>query len=241
MTSGQKKFAYGLFYLIIIALAVWAFWPSAEIIPPACSGPSCGTGQPLPLQTQSVGIFGSASARRAVALASVSNPNKDFGFNFSYEFRILDKNGGTTAVIPGNEAIYPSETKYLLGVYDAGQSNLADVADKTEFAITSFDSVPASNFLKPDLILSSGPSIRIEADGVSVSATVKNRGSFPAQNVKAVVIVNNKYGDPIFAAQTLLREILGFSESSLLLSLPADDSIVKSIDIPKTEVFLSAE
>jgi hypothetical protein len=176
-----------------------------------------------------------------VSLAEVSNLNGDLGLNFSYEFRILDKGRGTTAVISGNGLIYPSETRYLLGVYDAGQANLADVADGMEFRITSSSSVPAVSLLKPNLVFNLGPSIRMESDRMVVSATLKNLSSLSVENIRIVAILNNKYGDPVFAAQTLLRQAAGFSETPFEISMPPDEVIKNAVDPSETALFINLE
>src|SRR3989344_3915325 len=99
MARGQKKFLYGLFYLVIFGLIVLAFLPAPE--KPA---PEPAADKILPLQTQidSAKLFRSESAERLVIIAGVRNPNSDYGVSrFSYEFDILRKDGGIFKTISG--------------------------------------------------------------------------------------------------------------------------------------------
>ena len=159
MSRGQKKFLYGLFYIIIFGLIVWAFIPSSNIPAPVCSGSSCGTNQPLPLQVSGMPrVFISESTHRIVLLGQVTNPNPDLGAQtFSYDFLIFNRDGTTIASVPGSGNIYPSETKYILSVYDAGNLDLSLVADRPGLEVKNADFRPAAGFLKPNLILTSGP------------------------------------------------------------------------------------
>jgi|GEM_PF-1618826 len=244
MMRGQKKFIYGLFYLLVLATIVWAFWPSAKVpVPPVCSGPSCGTSQPLPLQVSGVPqMFASKITHRVVLLGQVTNPNSDYGASaFSYQFYIFDRNGKTISLVPGNGVIYPSETKYILGVYDAGSADLSSIAERPGFEINNASLEPAGNFLKPDLALSSGPSVQLNADSIVVSGTLKNQGSSLARNVSIIALLSNKYSDPLFAAQTLISNLAGFEEIAFQIPFPADQQVVESVATDKTQVFLSTE
>lgn len=238
MTRGQKKFLYGLFYIIVLGLIVWAFIPSPIAPAPVCSGPLCETNQPLPLQLSGVPqIFKSESTHRVVVLGQVTNPNPDFGASaFSYDFLIFDRDGKTLASVPGNEIVYPSETKYILGIYNAGNADLSLITERPGFEIKSADFRPAAEFVKPDFSLVSGSETKIASDGIRVSGKIKNSGSFPAGEAKIIGILADKYGDPLFAGQTAVPGISGFGEADFGIYFPAEKTVLDRLDIGKTSV-----
>ncbi len=240
MTRGQKKFAYGLLYAVVIGLVVLALIPKSHTPAPACSGSSCGTIGPLPLQTESVQLFKSESTHRIVTLAEVVNPNADYGANsFSYEFDISDRDGGPLTSVSGSNDIYPDETKYIVGVYNAGNADLSLVSDTPVFKIYPPDFQPAAGFLKPNLALTSGPETDVSSNGIKVTGKVKNQGASSVSEVEIVSILQDKYGDPVFAAQTVIQGLEAFEELPFEVDFPADLATVQKIDSTKTAVFLS--
>ncbi|MEK7626718.1 MAG: hypothetical protein AAB399_00940 [Patescibacteria group bacterium] len=242
MTRGQKKFLYGLFYVIVLGLIIWAFIPSPIVPVPVCSGPSCGTNQPLSLQVSGVPqMFKSEGTHRVVALGQVTNPNPDFGASvFSYDFLIFDRDGKTIASVPGSEIIYPSETNYILGIYDAGKTDLSSIAERPGFEIKSANFRPAAEFLKPEFSPVSGYETKIASDGIRVSGKVKNLSSFPIGEAKVIGILGDKYGDPLFAAQTTVSGITGLGEADFEIYFPAEKAILDRLDMGKTSVFFYA-
>ena len=242
MTRGQKKFSYGLFYIIVLGLIVWAFIPSSNAPTPVCFGPSCGTNQPLPLEVSGVPqMFKSESAHRVVVLGQVTNPNSDYGASvFSYDFLIFDRDGKTIASVPGNEIIYPSESKYILGIYDAGKADLSLIQERPGFEIKSADFRPAAEFVKPDFSVISGSETKIASDGIRVSGKMKNLRSFPAGEAKIIGILTDKYGDPLFAGQTAVPGISGLGEADFEIYFPAEKAIIDRLDINKTSVLFYA-
>jgi hypothetical protein len=186
-------------------------------------------------------MFVSKSTHRIVMLGQVTNPNADYGASsFSYQFLIFDRNGKTISSVPGSEAIYPSETKYVLGVYDAGGTDLSSIAERPGLEVINANFESASSFLKPDLALVSGPSVQSNTDGIIVSGMLKNRGSSLARNVKAIALLMGKY-EAVFAAQTLIPSLAGFGETTFQISFPADQSIMGSLAPDKTQIFFSTE
>ena len=242
MTRGQKKFLYGLLYLIILVLVVWGIVPKSPV-QPACVGFSCGINQPLPLQlTEAARIFKSESVKSGILLASVQNPNADYGADaFSYEFTVSEKNGGVVAQISNIGNIYPGETRYIIGFYDTAGLDLKMVADQPDFKIIETNFRPAAGFLKPDLSLSSDLATQVGSAGIKVTGNLKNQSSFAVQNVKALALLENKYGDPIFAAQTIIQQVGGFKATPFEVSFPADQSIVENLVPDRTQVFFYAE
>lgn len=243
MTRGQKKFAYGFFYLIILGFIIWIFIPSSNAPrPPVCSGLSCPA-EPLPLQVSGAPqIFKSESAHRVIVLGQVTNPNPDYGADtFSYNFKIFDRDGKTIASVLGSEKIYPAETKYILGSDDVGSADISSLAERPGFEIGNANFRPAAGFLKPNWILTSSPVTQIDPSGIKVSGNLENKGVSSPGGVKVMAILGNKYGDPVFAAETLVQNPEAFKDAPFEVHFPADQLIIQSADTSKTEVFLDGE
>ncbi len=242
MNRGQKKFLYGLFYLAIIGIVMWIFWPSTGAVPPPCSGLSCGTNQPLPLQIGATQIFKSETARKIILLSSVKNPNSEYGVNyFSYEFSISGRSGESIAKISGAGKIHPSETRYVLESYDAAGLDLRTVAEKGDLKIGNAVFRPAAEFSKLLLILVSEPVTDAGSDRITVSGAVKNQGASPIGGVRVTALLENQYGDPVFASETVIGGVDGFGESPFSIHFPPDQTLIDSIDVRKTEVFFNPE
>ncbi|TSA44431.1 hypothetical protein D4R51_03835 [bacterium] len=240
MNRGQKKFIYGLFYLVIFILVAWgAIFGLNSPSQPACSDPSCGAKQPLSLQVSGVPqIFRSESTHRIAVLGQVTNPNSDYGASqFSYNFKIFDRNGKTVADVLDSGAIHPSETKYILANYDTGSMDPDLLDDRPGLEIKNAIMAPAGNFLKLNISLVSQPLIRVGSSSIVVSGVVRNQNSFPTEGIGVIVILENKYGDALFAAKTAIQQIGGFKDFPLEVSFPADQSISQSLDAGKTQVF----
>jgi hypothetical protein len=241
MTRWQKKFLYGLFYIIIFGLIIWVFIPSPSIPAPVCSDPSCGTNQPLPLRVSGVPqMFKSESTHRVVVLGQVTNPNPDYGaYVFSYNFIIFNHDGRTIISVPGSGKIYPSETKYILSVYDAGNMDLSLVAERPGFEVKNASFRPAAEFLKPNLILTSKPETNVSSLGIKVTGRVKNQNASPVGGIRVISVLQDTYGDSVFAAQTLIQGLNSFEEAPFEVNFPADPAVVQKIDPVKTSVLLS--
>lgn len=242
MNRGQKKFLYGLFYLAVAGILVWIFWPSAgSPIPPACSDPSCMAKQSL--QVSGVPqIFRSESTHRVVVLGQVTNPNPDYGAGqFSYNFKIFGRDGKTIADIPGNGKIYPSETKYILANYDTGSVDPNFLDDRPGFEVKNVIMEPAVNFPKLNVALVAQPSVQAGSSSIVISGNIRNQNSFPTEGIEVIAVLENKYGDPLFAAQTLIQQVGGFKEIPFEISFPADQLISQNLDVQKTQVFFYAE
>lgn len=240
MTRGQKKFLYGTFYLVILALIVWVFIPASKAPVPVPAG---NTAQFLPLQ--SVGtpyVFKSEGVSKIVLLAQVKNPNADYGAeSFPYSFSVYGKNGGVLAEIPGSESIYPNETKYVVSSYDVSGLNLADVGDRADFEIGNPIFRPAAQFSPLNLVLAAGPIVATSTSGLVVSGSVNNQGAFPVAAVRVVALIVNKYGDPVFAGQTLLSQVGGFEEREFSIFFPADRNLIGEAAARSPRVFLNEE
>jgi hypothetical protein len=242
MTRGQKKFLYGLFYLAVFALIVWVFIPSggAPEMQPVVS-----SNQPVPLRLIGAAqIFKSENSGKGVLLAYVENPNVDYGAAaFSYSFSIFKRDGSILIKVLGDDKIYlyPDEKRYVVSGYDLSGADILDVQDKIDFEIVNADFHPSSQFLAPDLILSSGPEIATGTLGLTISGKVKNRSAITVGEMKVTALIENRYGDPVFAGQTLLNQLGGFEEREFSVYFPADQALITEAVARKPEIFLNGE
>ncbi|MGC9610885.1 MAG: hypothetical protein ABSE68_01560 [Minisyncoccia bacterium] len=240
MIRGQKKFLYGLFYIIIFGLIIWAFIPSSNVPTPT---PVANSSQSLPLQLIEVPwIFKSESTKKVVFLAQVKNPNAEYGAErFSFAFSVLDRNGNVLNKVSGTDKILPSETRYVVYNLDTLSPDLFQAAVSADFKISDSQFAAANKFLAPSIAVVSGPDVSSDGSKISVTATIKNQSTFPVAAVKATVVIGNKYGDPVSAGETLIQNLGGFEERQVTVYFPADQELIQEAAARKPEIFLNGE
>ena len=70
---------------------------------------------------------------------------------------------------------------------------------------------------------------------------MKNQSASLTNGIEIITFLEGKYGDAVFAAQTLVQGLNGLEEASFEIDLPADSAIVSKIDPAKTAIFLNEE
>jgi hypothetical protein len=242
MNRGQKKFLYGLFYLAVFGALVLAVLPAPKEPAP---GPGAGAAPALPLRVEadSAKVFKSESTGRLVLIAGVRNPNLDFGAeSFSYEFAILRRDGGIWSAVSGEEIdhpVQPNGSRSVISFYDAPGLDMDLIADEPDFTIKDAVFRPAAEFIAPNLVLVSDPKMESGPTGLKVVGRVKNQSASRIGDVKTIAVLGDKYGDPVFAAQTLIGGLAAFEEADFEVGFPADRFIAEKADAGKISVYFS--
>lgn len=241
MNRGQKKFLYGLFYIIILGLIIWIFIPSSII--PTTEPTINNIRQPLPLQIiETARIFKSENANRIIIFAQIKNPNADYGAeNFSYTFSVLDKDGNVLNQISDTDKILPSESRYVIYNFDSPGEDLFQATNSVDIKINDTQFISANKFLSPDIVVISGLEVSNDSSRISIAFTVKNQSAFSIAAAKITVLIQNKYNDKIFAGETLIQNLNGLEERQIIVYLPADPVLIQGISAQKPVILINGE
>ncbi len=255
MNRSAKKIIYGVFYLAF--LYFFAAFVYNVFLKPAptcfdkiqnqgetgvdCGGPcaSCPLSQAEPLKTLSVEFFGT-TAGKTVVLADALNPNQNYGVqNAPYEILVYNKNGAVIETVNGEESFRPSEEKHIFNA-DL-QTSFRNIA-KADLIFTNPHWQPASDFsLRPNLVLGSVLKTALVGEGIQVTGTVVNQAPFTAADVEIAALIFNKFGNPIFASQTLVVNLIGGGEANFVVVFPADSNLNAAFDPAATQIFFSSQ
>jgi len=253
MERAAKKFAYGLFYLIIffgIVFAVYKnkFEPKETCFDGAqnqteegidCGGP-CVACRVLQLKNPEakgeVKIF-SVSAGKIVLFSEIINPNADYGIErFNYYFRIYGEGNELLESISGESGLFPNESKFL---YSAETKSERGKVQKVVLEFTEAKWRPAYDFVKLESPVTQNLTTETVDELIKVSGMVRNSGPLNIENLNLIAVLYNKFGIEIFAAQTFLSDLPGFSEKSFEVNFPKDLELAEKTDKERTRVFVN--
>jgi hypothetical protein len=254
MSRSAKKFLYGIFYLAVLAALLSPVFRTAVRSTESCAdgaqnqnetGVDCGGScvpcvitqlEPLRLEGP-VEILHLVSGRVAL-LGEISNPNQDYGASsFSYNFNIYDQSNRLAQTITGNESIYGSEKKYI---FEADIKNSYDNISKVELSLSNNAWVPLRDALRPILGVSQKAVTEVTSDTVRVSGVINNQSSLKTDAVKVIAILFDRFGDILFASQTITNAVGGFEEKPFVVSFPFDAELAKRTDPAATKIFFSS-
>ena len=252
MNRTLKKFLYGLFYLVCVALLGLLVSRLMFSAPATCfdniqnqreTGVDCGGPCVIceiknltPLQTlQPYRILGLSNGR-ATLLFGVENQNSTYhAMSFAYHIDIFDKGGTKIEQYDGTDSLYANERKYLVEPrIGARAGNIGSVA----VTLRDPEWRSAAEVTAPALSLSGITTEIISPGNIRVNGTASNKGGTSARDVKIVAVAYDKYGSKMFASQSVLTSLSGFQNASFTVPFPAD-GIFENIDAGKTEVFIS--
>ncbi len=238
MTRGAKKFVYGVFYLFIFGVFLyWIFGGSGTTV--SQNNLSIPEGSVTPIAvTGPIQIFKNGDLSRIALLAEISNKNAEYGAEtLDYVFSLFDKNGALVDKIRGSDMIFPEESKFLFASYEGTSYNIGRASR------ASLDLSPqwvlGSELIRPYLSLDGSPITAVTSDGIRVEGSVKNTSPLATGKVRVIVLLYNKYGDPLFGGQTLLERIGSLRTAPFSVYFPPDPSILGAIDSSKTKALVS--
>ncbi len=255
MTRGTKKIIYGVFYLFIFGLIFYWLFGGLFIKAPTCSdgiqnqnetGIDCGgvctkceITELSPLrQVGDVRVF-SLEGGKVILLAEILNPNQFFSSDrFSYTFTAYNARNQEIERIPGNDAIFALEKKFI---FEPRISSSAKDISKVELTLSDTSWKKAYEMLRPDVVISSAVETKNTDQGIRVSGSVKNQGSVLASEVRITAILYDKYDTEIFPGQTILSDLSGLEEKPFVVSFPENKQITDEVDFSRTKVFLSTQ
>ncbi len=245
MNRSTKKFVYGLLYLcVFVLLAYWIFGGLFKAVPTdttTCT--DCAPqSQIAPVSVVgSVQIWKSGDMSHVMLLGQIENPNSGYGIpKLPYTFTLYDKSGATVGMVNGSESVFPGETKYIFGMYD-GNAFDVDRTSRADLAFSDSQWVPATELIPTDIPVTDGPTTHISNNGIEVDGSVQNTSPLVSGTIKVIVLLANKYGDPISAGQTLLGGIQSLDHASFSIFFPPDATLIPKIDPSFTRVFVSVE
>lgn len=251
MSRSTKQAIYGVCYLALLALVLWGGF-RAFVPGPSCSdgvlnqneervdcGGPCSpcAAQAEALRPGEVQVF-STEGGRTVFLVQVINPNAAYAAaSFSYSFAMMDGAGRTLWSTPSKiDRIHASERRYL---FEPEVPVSFSSAGRVALVLSGVEWRQASELPRAEL-----SALRIAtdvgADGIRVRGEVENRSPFGVRGVKIVALLLDRFGGPLFAAQTALDEVAGGETQTFPpIKFPPDASLARSVDPAATEVFVS--
>lgn len=253
MPRPLKKFIYGVFYFSIIILIVFLVYEFKLKAKPTCfdkiqnqneegidCGGICGACRILQLKNpEKIGEIKimSSGAGKTILLTEIKNPNADYGISqFNYSFQIYGKDDILLQTINGDSDLFPNESKYL---YSA---EVADDEAKIEKIVLEFERVkwlPAYDYVKPEFPVAQKLTTEVTDGSVKVMGIVRNESPVEIKNLNLIAVLYDRFGIEVFAAQTLVSDLAGFSEKSFVVNFPKDFEFSEKTDKEKTKIFMS--
>lgn len=238
MPRSIKQFLYGLFYLAVMGLLIYAVFGAAAPATPAVCAQNCQPSQST-VQIGAPMIFKTATSGYLEVLVPITNLSATYGAQtLYYNFDLHSAAGQTVVALPtAVDDLYPHETKYLLGVYSADAAVLNGIASAT-LIIAPITWQPAAAFPSPALTLVSGPTTTVTSSSVTVAGVVENESGGYFSGGRVLVIVDDKYQDQLFAGETAVPSLPPLATSTVIVALPADPTFVSRIEPSATQIFL---
>lgn len=256
MSRSIKKFIYGAFYILILFLIIFAIYQSKLKPEATCfdgvqnqneEGVDCG--EPCaqecdilrlkpPITEGAVRIFPLVSGK-VILLAEIKNLNTDYGISqFSYAFNIYGDEDIILETIKGTTSLYPREKKYL---YTPDVTRTADVIREVRIEFSGMEWKRASEYVKPAVSAPQNVITEIDDVRVRVGGNIYNQSALMLKNVNVTAILYDKFESEVFAAQTFIDRLDGFSKKEFLILFPRDETITARVDKEKTKVVISFE
>jgi len=221
-----KQVAYGIFYLAVFGLVVWAVAAPflRRAVPPAA--PLVGQ----PVAVLGVNVF-AASAGYDTFLAKVANPNPDLAAQyFDYSFNLYDASGTLITSFPGRSFLYGGEVKYLLLPNQAipGAVATADLTVPTAtiawVATSTFGGVPA--------LAVENVATRVGSSTAVAAGNLVDNDIDSFSDIVIIAVFKDAAGDPVGASQTEVDGIAPNQIEPFAVIYPA----LADIDPAATEV-----
>ena len=249
-----KKLLYGGFYSILFFIFVFGFYNIFLKAAPTCfdgiknqneTGIDCGGIRPLCILTElsplelkgAVKVFGLSSGR-VVFLADVLNSNSYGADAVPYEFLVYDRSGDVIEKIKGSYGFAPLERKFI---YESNAQSIFSEISRVDLVFTAPAWKVVTQLPKSDVVLAGSVNTMVSESSVVVTGRVSNRGLMSVSALKILAVLSNRFGNEIFAAQTVLNDFRGFEERDFSILIPADPGLKKEFDPEATKVFFSVQ
>ncbi len=231
MLRGVKKFAYGLFYLLIITLIVWGVISLVS--------PSKEEGAEIGESYFSVNVvegprFFQLDSGETSFLVKFGNPNGDAEVSFSYKF-VASGKSGKMGEIRGSDFLSPDSEEFV-----SGFGNFEEEIKEVE--VETFDEVynPAAQSLREDVAVS-GLHVEVGEERARIAGTLENKGVLSLPRVKIIGILADEFGFRLFAGSTVLEDVESFGEKNFEIFVPVDEKLKGKVDTTSTQVFVNLE
>ncbi len=231
MLRGAKQFAYGLAYLLIIALVVW--WAAS---------PSGGRPEKIETEEEYLPVelvqdpkFFRLDSGKTSLLAEFGNPNPDAEVFFSYKFVVFGKSGKAIGEVRESEFLLPDSEEFSVGFADFSEPII-----RVEVDILSETYSPASNLFE------GGVSIReaateLEEGKAKITGILKNESLISLSKVKVIGVLGDEFGFQLFAGSTVLEDVQSFGEKEFEISVPVDGKVRENMIATSTRIYVNLE
>lgn len=234
MLRGVKKFAYGLFYLLIVTLIIWgavSFFGSHEDFPTA---PEIEESYFSVSVVKKLKFFQLESGETAF-LVKFGNPNSDADISFSYKFIVFGKDGERIGEVRGSDLLSPRVEEFVAELGDFDET-------VKEVRVETFDETytSASGSLKEDIMIRE-IAVEVEEKRVKIRGVLENEGLLSMPKVKIVGVLADEFGFQLFAGGTVLENIESFGKKGFEIFVPVDEEIKEKMDAASTQVYVNLE
>ncbi len=255
MSRPLKQLIYGAFYLAAIVLVGVALYRGGLRPAPTCSdriqnqretevdcgGPNCTACAVLrlvPIRVEGAVKVFRTSADRVALLSAVVNPNESHSAaRFSYRFKVYGSSGNLVETVVGYSRAAAASEKLL---YEPRVATPFSRITKVVLEVSNEEWQPAGGTLTPALSSPQGVATQVEGDTIRVSGTVRNQGGVGTGEITVLAVVTNRFGDELFASQTVMPPVAAFGEGNFVVLFPADARLAEQVYPEGTKVFLDA-
>ena len=226
-----KQILYGLLYLGVLAIIVWAFIPRNVEVATCiddvqnqnetevdCGGP-CEDCELKNLRLEVGGVDILEVGEKSSLLVKVENPSKNFGASeIPYKFEVKGTLGEPIELVEGELNIGSGEEKYIAAVgLDIKASNIGEVI----FSLGDFAFIPKVDLLDYDIEIEnvevSFPEQVIQARGL-----IANDSGGGVSRVTLTALFYTKEGDLANVGTALLSNLEAFEKRDFLISVPSN-------------------
>lgn len=251
MSRIGKQFAYGAFYIVVLALIAAGFYFAFLKPAPSCfdsiqnqkeEGIDCGgpcSRACIPASIKNIEIvdriLSFEPAPSSISfLARVSNPNLDYATrNFSYQLSLRNASGAVVKSIPGSSFIYAGEVKYI---FMPNISVSRSSFDKVDLEINGASWLAANEFVGPPQLAVSRVQTNVSNSKVVAEGQATNNDIVSFPRVTILAIFKGKLGQTAGVSQTELDNLSPNESRQFSVSYPA----VTDFDISATQVYAYA-
>lgn len=231
MLRRVKQFAYGLAYLLIIALVIWGVVSSGNR-PGEVSEPGK---EYLPVEVVRSPKFFQLDSGETSFLAEFGNPNRDAEVSFSYKFTVFGRSGEAIGEIRGNELL-PAEAEEFV----AGFADPSEEVRSVEVEVSNETYGPASDLFEGGVVVRDVATESAD-NRARITGVLKNESLLSLSRVRVIGVLADEFGFQLFAGSTVLENIGSFGEEEFEISVPVDGETREKMSASSTQVYVNLE
>ncbi len=251
MNRTLKLLIYGVFYLVVIALVVFAVYRTWFYKAPSCfdnvknggeTGVDCG-GPCVSCAVKNLKLDISAAPRifpggtnQSILFAKIVNPSIDYAVSsFNYSVEVWSVLGVPITTISGTSYIPPGGTRYL--VFPNFPSAAANVEQPlAPLTVSNVSWTPTTSFTDYDLQIS-GVTTNLVTSGGEVDGAVANNSPSNFLLARFAALLFDSKGNILGASAADVENIAPFSTTQLRIYFPPLGRLLDSVDRAQTKVF----